>query len=162
MADTIDLNLWLDQYLAIAVGALDPKPGKTFIQPGGEVAWDQCDCNGQAWARLVTAVPVLGQTLARGMPCGILAWDLQLAVGVLRCVHTVTDRGTFPTGAQITDDGHQFGEDAANLLQAVLCAPHTRQIIGLSPLGPLGGCAGSEVLFVVRVAACACPDEDVP
>ena len=160
MADTIDLNAWLDSYLAIGVGALTPAPGKTFVQPGGEVAWDQCDCDGQAWSRLLTASPVLGATLARGMPCGILAWDLQLAVGVLRCVHTVTDRGTFPTGVQITGNGHQFGADAANLLQAIVCAPYTRQVLGVSPLGPLGGCAGSEVLFVVRVPACPCPEED--
>ena len=159
MATTIDLNHWLDTYLAVAVAALDPVPGKTFIQPGGEVAWDQCDCDGQAWSRLVGVTPVITQIKANGFPCGIQAWDLQLAVGVLRCVHTVTDRGTFPTGPQINTDGLRFGTDAANLLQAVTCAPSTRQVLGVVPLGPLGGCAGSEVLFQVRANACACPEE---
>jgi hypothetical protein len=159
----VDVAGWLDRYLAIATAALDPVPGKTFIQPGGEVAWDQCDCDGQAWSRLVGIQPIVGQIRANGLPCGVQAWELQLAVGVLRCVHTVTDRGTFPTGPQITDDGHRFATDGANLLQAVTCAPYTRSIIGLTPLGPLGGCAGSEVVFTVRVNPCACPDpEPVP
>lgn len=155
----VNLTYWLDAYLAITLAAVGPV-GKSFIQPGGEVAWDQCDCDGQAWSRVVAVTPVTGNNLANGMPCGILYWDLQLAVGVLRCVHTVTDRGTFPTGPQITEDGHKFAEDAANLLQAVTCAPYTRSVTGLTPLGPLGGCAGSEVVFTVRVKACACPPEE--
>lgn len=155
MSTSVDLNYWLDSYLAIATGAVAPV-GKSFVQPGGEVAWDQCDCDGQAWSRLLGIVPVLGQVKANGLPCGVLYWDLQLAVGVLRCVATVNDRGQFPTGPQITDDGHRFGTDAADLLQAVVCAPYTRTVVGVTPLGPLGGCAGSEVVFTVRVNACSC------
>jgi len=162
MADTIDLNAWLEQYLQIAVDALDPKPGLVFVQPGGEVAWDNCDCDGQAWSRVITVAPVQGPILARGIPCGIQWWDIQLAVGVLRCVATVDDRGKAPTATQITADGKRFADDASTLLQAVTCAPSTRSVAGLTPLGPLGGCAGSEVAFTVRVNACACPDEVTP
>jgi hypothetical protein len=158
VAATLDINGLLDHYLAVAVAALDPTPGKVFVQPGGEVAWDQCDCDGQAWSRLLEVAPVVGSTKANGMPCGILYWNLQMAVGVLRCVAVVNDRGVAPAAAKITADGHKFGADAANLLQAVVCDPQTVAIVGVTPLGPLGGCAGSEVLFSVRVQACACPE----
>jgi hypothetical protein len=160
VAESIDLNYWLDTYLQIAVGALSPEPGLVFVQPGGEVAWDECDCDGQGWSRVLGVVPVMGQMLAKGLPCGIQYWDLQLAVGVLRCVASVDARGNPPGAVKITDDGHRFATDASDLLQAVTCAPHTRSVTGLTPLGPLGGCAGSEVAFTVRVRACACPDDE--
>lgn len=148
-----DFAAYLDFYLALIGGVLTPTPGKMFVQPGEEVAWDQCDCNGQAWSRLVNAVPVYGTSKANGIPC-VVRWDVTLAVGVLRCVAGPTDKGTLPKGETITADGHQFAADIATLMQAIECDPGVYRVLEAVPLGPQGGCAGSEVRFLVRLAPC--------
>jgi hypothetical protein len=158
-----DLNSWLDHYLAVAVEALGtpatettpaiPFMGKAFVQPGEQVAWDQCDCDGQAWVRLVRADPVYGTRKANGKRC-VVRWDVQLAVGVLRCVTGPSDRGTLPKAATITTEGHRFADDFAALLAAVECDQYTDTLLEAVPLGPEGGCAGSEVRFTVRTEPC--------
>lgn len=157
-ASTINIAAWLDRYLAVAMSALDPAPARQIVQPGLEVAWDEC-CDGQGWSRLIGVIPVLGANRANGMPCGIQWWNLQLAVGVIRCVHVVDDNGVAPSAAQITADGDQFATDVSDLLQAIVCDKYTYAVTGITPLGPQGGCAGSEVQFTVRVNACGCPPE---
>lgn len=148
-----NFQAYLDHYLALVAGSLVPAPGKTFVQPGEEVAWDQCDCNGQAWSRLVRAEPIYGTAKANGIPC-VVRWDVQMAVGVLRCVSGPTDKGTLPKGETITAEGHQFAADIAALMQAIECDGYTYRLLEAVPLGPQGGCAGSEVRFLVRIAPC--------
>jgi hypothetical protein len=158
-----DFNAFLDHYLEVAVAALGtpatdttpavPFGGKAFVQPGEEVAWDQCDCEGQAWSRLVRAQPVYGDRKANGKRC-IVRWDVQLAIGSLRCVTGPTDRGTLPKAATITAEGHRYANDFAALLSAVECDPYTDTVLEAVALGPNGGCAGSEVRFNVRVGPC--------
>lgn len=156
MADTINLGSWMDYYLTVAMAGLEPAPARQIIQPGTEVAWDEC-CDGMGWVRLLNVQPTPTATKANGMPCGIQWWNIQLAAGVLRCVDVVDDRGVAPTAEQITADGHEFALDASNLLQAIVCDRYTYQVSGVTPVGPQGGCAGSEVQFIVRVPACQCP-----
>lgn len=148
-----DFNVYLDHYLAAASAALTPTPGKTFVQPGEEVAWDQCDCDGQAWSRLVTAVPVYGERKANGKRC-VVRWDVTFAVGVLRCVKVPNARGVLPTGPQITEDGHKFAADMLALMTMVECDQYVDSVLEAVPLGPQGSCAGSEVRFTVRVQPC--------
>lgn len=146
-----DFNAYLDHYRDLVGTTLTP--GKLFVQPGELVAWDQCDCNGQGWSRLVNATPVYGSPKANGIPC-VVRWDITMAVGILRCVTGPTDKGTLPSGAQITSDGHRFASDLAALMQAVECDAFTFRLTEAVPLGPEGGCAGSEVRFIVRVGPC--------
>lgn len=148
-----DFKVYLDHYVEQIKVSLDPVPGKVFVQPGDEVAWDQCDCDGQAWAKIVNVVPVLGTRKANGVAC-VEWWDVTFGVGVLRCVKGPNQRGVLPTGAQITADGHRFADDLVALMTMVECDPYVRQIVQATPLGPQGGCAGSEVQFIVRVQPC--------
>lgn len=151
---------FLDHYLTVAVNALDPVPGKQFILAGSEVPWDQCDCNGQVWARVSNVQPITGVTKASGYPCTVNWWELTLAVGVLRCVAVPSDSGKLPSGAKMTLDGHQASDDLANLIQAIICDPLTYNIASGAPIGAQGGCAGSEVTFIVRIKPCDCDEEE--
>lgn len=145
------------EYAALAAGALSPAPGRLIvIQPGAEVAWDQCDCDGQAWARIITVTTPEMRVKASGLPCGVSWWNVLMAVGVLRCVSPMADDGEPPSAAAVSADGGRFTADLSNLLQAVGCAPRTQSIVEGVPLGPQGGCAGSEVRFMVRVPVCGC------
>jgi hypothetical protein len=154
--DAPKVKEWLHHYLDAAVAALDPVPTKQFILAGGEVPWDQCDCNGQVWARVVSLNPVLGPTKANGQPCVVQHWDLTMAIGVIRCVAVPSDSGKLPTGPRMTQDGDKAADDLARLVQAVVCDPLTSTIQGGVPLGAQGGCAGSEVTFGVRIKPCGC------
>lgn len=146
----------LDHYLAVGVAALDPVPGKQFVLAGAEPPWDQCDCDGQVWVRLVQIVPAIGVRKANGQPCNVLHWETTLAIGVIRCVAQPATSGKLPSGAKMTLDGHQFAADIANLTQAIVCDPLTAGSVIAGPIGPQGTCAGSEVAFAVRLKACEC------
>ena len=148
-----DFKVYLDHYLDLIAAKLTPVPAKVFVQPGGEVAWDQEKCDGQAWSRIVSLAPVIGTRKANGVAC-IEWWDVTFAVGVLRCVANVNNRGKVPTAAQITADGHEFADDLVTLLTAIECDEYVRQVTGVTPLGPQGNMAGSEVQFIVRVQPC--------
>ena len=152
-----DIQGALDHYLAVAVAALDPVPGKQFVLAGNEVPWDQCDCDGQVWSRVVSMVPIIANVKANGQPCTVLRWELTLAVGVIRCVAVPAEgSGKLPSGAKMTLDGHKAATDMANLVQAVLCDPNTLTMPGALPLGAQGGCAGSEVTFTTKLTPCNC------
>ncbi|QGJ89444.1 hypothetical protein PBI_SMARTIES_40 [Microbacterium phage Smarties] len=148
-----DLKVYLHHYRDLIEATLDPVPGKVFVQPGSEVAWDQEKCEGQAWSRVVGMTPVLGTRKANGVAC-VEWWDVTFAVGVLRCVANLTNRGKVPTAAQITADGDQFADDLVALLTAIECDQYVRQLVAANPAGPQGNAAGSEVQFIVRVQPC--------
>ncbi|WKW87064.1 hypothetical protein SEA_NICOLE72_27 [Microbacterium phage Nicole72] len=148
-----DFASFLTYYRDLVGTALTPTPGKLFVQPGEQVAWDQCDCDGQGWARLVRADPIYGQTKANGVPC-IVRWEVQFAVGVLRCVTGPTDKGKLPSAATISSEGVVFANDMVALMSAIECDQYVKRMIEAVPLGPEGGCAGSEVRFVVHVQPC--------
>ncbi|AWY06040.1 hypothetical protein SEA_ROBSFEET_33 [Microbacterium phage RobsFeet] len=148
-----DFKVYLDYYRDLMSATLDPVPGKVFVQPGAEVAWDQEKCDGQAWSRIVSMTPVLGTRKANGQAC-VQWWDVTFAVGVLRCVANLTNRGKVPTADQITADGHQFADDLVAILTAIECDQYVRELTGVFPAGPQGNAAGSEVQFIVRVQPC--------
>lgn len=151
-----DFTALLDYYKGVVVAALgteeQPYGGTSFIQPGGVVAWDSCDCQGQAWSRFVQAVPIYDTPKANGIPC-VVRWDVTLAIGVIKCASSVQGR-VMPTAEQINDGGVVFGDDLTMLMHAIECDPKKYRLVSAAPLGPEGGCAGSEVQFIVRVAPC--------
>lgn len=147
---------WLHHYLDLAVAAVSPVPGKKFVLAGSEVPWDSCDCNGQIWSRIVNIQPIVGTTKANGQPCVIRFWEVTLAVGILRCVAVPSESGKLPTGTRMTTDGDQAADDLANLIQAIVCDPATYNVTQAAPIGAQGGCAGSEVQFIIRLNPCDC------
>jgi hypothetical protein len=151
----------LTDYVNLAAAALLPRPGRIIhIAPGRSVPWDEC-CEGQLWGRLVSITPMVGrQGAGTSMPCGVLAWDVQLAVGIIRCVHTIQGDGPTaitPTPREMTADGQQALNDLVALEQVILCHPKTVSMVNWLPLGNLGGCGGGEWTFNTRVPTCGCP-----
>jgi hypothetical protein len=143
---------------------LSPVPSRASLYPGGEVAWDECDCNGQLWVRLQTVLPAgLGQQQAGGQiqPCGVPAWAAQIGVGIIRCVASIDDSGEPPDPVQLTQDTLQASADRQIIMETMGCIvrPNLEKLVVMNwlPLGPMGGCAGGEWTFQVQVTNCMCP-----
>ena len=128
------------------------------LVPGGEVAWDACDCEGQLWVRLINIVPT-GQEAN----CPPTMWNLVLGVGVVRCVSSLDDQARPPTAAKMTSEAKVMTQDAADIYEALVCcsidnAQRGPTIGQWSPVGALGGCAGGEWQTTIRIGTCACPE----
>jgi hypothetical protein len=148
----------LKTYTAEAVRALNPKPTRVIeVAPGASVAWDDC-CGGQVWTRVVQVVPAVGRAGSTQAPCGVLYWVATVALGVVRCAHSLRDDGTAPPAHLISEDGQDMLDDLAALQEVVVCHPRTASITGWTPLGPQGGCHGGEWVFTVRFDVCGCPE----
>jgi hypothetical protein len=158
-----DLENWM-LYYGQALLSLDPVPAKLIVQPGLEVAWDSCkdpDC-GMGWVRIVEITPLVAprqRVLANGARCGVTGWDVKLGVGVIRCIATLDAKGRPPSATRISDDGGQFARDMAVLIQVLTCDDNTKAFVNALPLGPEGGCAGSEVIISVEIACVDCSPE---
>lgn len=162
-----DESLWgrMIQLLQCAIDALNaqafsdpmlkPAPDRAFIQPGGQVAWDDCcdcdgeRCGGQLWVRVVRAHPSNPYPVKSiaVIPCAD-DFATQLGLGIVRCVHTMDDDGSPPTAEQLTLEAHQAVCDMAALLKAIECCSddidQTVVVDQWLPLGASGGCAGGE------------------
>jgi hypothetical protein len=148
----------LARYVEAAIPVLDPPVGRVvYVAPGLEVAWDDC-CDGQLHARVIQLVPHTSSSTrpAAGPPCGVEYWIATIALGVIRCAHSLNDDGSAPTDAEVSSDGQQMLADMAELQQVVLCSPDTWQVLQWLPAGPLGGCHGGEWTFQVKVPTCGC------
>ena len=133
--------------LDIVTESLSEPVDRAIVAPGREVAWDDC-CDGMAWVRVVNMLPRFSSTeTQRQVPCAQIGWDIELGIGVLRCVAVLDDDGNAPYPDQITSDGLSVIRDAFELrsldlteIKGVL----TSRIRRWDPLGPEGGCAGGE------------------
>jgi hypothetical protein len=126
-------------------------PGLVSLQPGNTVSWDNCcESGGTLWVRVVSLTP----RPAGAQPCGVQAMHCRAAVGVVRCMHGLTEEGT-PTAEQMTGDTDAMLADADALMWA-LCdwssaladpGPVARKTVSFEgglPLGPTGFCGGFE------------------
>lgn len=141
-----------------AAATVTPAPGRVIHHvPGARPTWDQCDCDGQIWGRIVSMIP--GATQARGTaaPCGIIHWTVTLAVGIIRCIHTVDDNGNIPTPEEIDADGQQMLDDLAALEEAIKCDEDVLTMVSWVPHLQQGGCSGGEWTFTIRLMNCGCP-----
>lgn len=141
--------------------------GLVSLVPGGEVAWDNCcDDGGQLYVRLVEMYPS-GRPFPNAdgqAACAPVMLAARLAVGVIRCAHTVDDNGVPPSAAELTADALSMTADASILLEALKCCFPTsdshimKSLIGRwEPKGPSGGCAGGEWAVTVGFGTCNCP-----
>lgn len=142
-----------------AMQGCDRPKGLVFLSPGNTVAWDNC-CDGpeggQLWVRLVSMIP---QPVASQV-CDIHAVQVRLALGVLQCVHGLTDEG-FPAASDMTQDTLDITKDSMILLNAIRCCQFTRAVFmktlkieqGL-PLGPQGMCGGFEWTLTFQMGLC--------
>ena len=150
----------LNDYLTRAEAALIPTPSRIEITPGRDPAWDDCcSGSGQLYLRVIEMTPIsintgTGRRSAAGVQCDISAWVFRLAIGVIRCAHTVNDDGEPPTSTEVTADAAQMLADANAILTVLENHEHTRDISRWLPQGPQGGCHGGEWEFDVRMDAC--------
>jgi hypothetical protein len=144
--------------------ALVPRPLRVIpVYPGAEVAWDSC-CEGQLWGRVVSIQPHTGANTGRSAapPCGVLWWNVTVAVGILRCIATLNDAGEAPRPAALAADGVQMLADLTVIQQVLLWHDSVAAMIAWNPLGSQGGCGGGEWQATVRVGVCGCGPEATP
>jgi hypothetical protein len=131
-------------------------PSRALVSVGA-VAWDSCCDGGQLWVGVerifaYNQFPVPATTVMCMPP---LAADL--VVGVLRCAPVMTDQGDAPSPEVLTASAAQIYEDAYTVNSAVLCclSEHHRArpfVMGPQrPVGPAGGCVGTELRFTVAL-----------
>jgi hypothetical protein len=82
---------------------------------------------------------------------------VDLVVGVLRCAPTVNDQGEAPTCEALGESSARVYEDAYAVATGILCClvpDHKLRpfVMGAQrPVGPAGGCAGTETRFTVAL-----------
>ena len=144
-----------------ALELCDRPTGSASIIPGS-VSWDNCcEGGGQLWVRVqsITPQPRLGRS-GGGQAGGIDAMQVKVGVGVIRCMHGLTEEG-FPTSEQMTEDAMGQALDATILFNAIRCSQYTPAVYKKSlhiadgvPLGPQGTCGGWEWSIAFNLGLC--------
>lgn len=129
--------------------ALSNAVSNAYVAPGAEVAWDEC-CAGHLYVRTVTVAPVFGPAAADGNHCSIRYWLATFALGTLRCVEVVDDRGRGPRPYDLTADAAVLHQDMADL-GMFLTSQTNASDMEWSAQGPEGGCVSGEWTFAVKV-----------
>jgi hypothetical protein len=171
-----DFEPVLTSILSAASSALNEAgvpAGLVSLTPGTSPAWDNCcEGGGQLWLRVVEVYPTAGtgsafpqvDTAQKGVGagCGIHLLAVRLALGVMRCAHTISDQGVPPTAAEMSSDALATLDDLGILLDVIGCTiPTLTGVLGAkvdrwTPQGVLGGCAGGEWGFYIAVDPCLC------
>lgn len=138
------------QYVLDITREAYPEAGRIFIQPGGDVAWDDC-CNGQLWVRVIESLPKMAAQARSAVDprCLLRGWQLRVGIGHLHCVSTLDDQGRAPAANWLTTEASEVLTTAWAIQKALLCHAELgekyRPVMGSwRPLGPSGGCAGGE------------------
>jgi hypothetical protein len=131
-------------------------PSRAFVS-WGAVAWDRCCDDGMLWVG-IDRVFAYERFPA---PAGVVTCQPPLAadlvIGVLRCAPVVNDQGEAPSVEKLMLSSAQNEEDAYVLMNGVLCclaeAGKMRPFVvgNQRPLGPAGGCIGSELRLTVAL-----------
>ena len=131
-------------------------PSRAFVAAGA-VAFDSCCDTGQLWVG-IDRIFAYGNFPA---PAGVVTCSPMLAadltIGVLRCAPTLNDQGEAPAAQLLTGSAAQVWEDAYTVITAVSCclaeAGKLRPFVmgNQRPLGPAGGCTGSELKVTVAL-----------
>lgn len=132
--------------------ALSNAVSQAYVAPGAEVAWDEC-CAGHLYVRTVSVSPVFGPRAADGDACSVRYWAATYALGTLRCVEVVDDRGRGPRPFDLTADAAVLHQDMVDLGR-FLTSSTNADAMDWSASGPDGGCVAGEWTFTVRLS---CP-----
>ena len=148
----------LQAILNAVQAGLSPTPERAFVQPGTEVAWDDC-CSGQLALRLISWEPITSGP-AMSSPCAPAGWRAQLGISLIRCVASLSDSGDAPTPDHLTADAIDILTDASQMEQLLTCTVSglvdRLTLVNYIPSGPQGGCAGGEWIFRIMFTATAC------
>jgi hypothetical protein len=148
-------------------------PSRACVVPG-QVAWDDCDCEGGLLAVAVARtfysetfpVEASGFDARAGTrsPCELPYLVAELVVQVVRCAPGPDGRGNPPSCEALAASARQAISDAAEARTAVVCGLGAMQdandiadylVQAQTFQGPEGGCVGSELKVLVSlVNAC--------
>ena len=141
---------------------------RAFIHPGSTAPWDACGvaeggAEGQAWVAAARMSPQPIQDA--GQRIRPVEFAAEVVVGVLRCAATVDDHGNPPSVDAVMGDAQKQTRDAAIIREVYECCYVQATDAGTGefrlgdwePLGPLGGCVGSQWRATILVPACPCP-----
>lgn len=166
MIDLLDCAI--SQFEGVPDDSPNALPGRTFIQPGLDVAWDDCcEGGGQLWVRVISTFPT-GQPFPSTLPASRSKCDwplmaVNVGVGIIRCSPGPDNQGRAPSGQALSENALVLLQDRAYLEAAVRCCwPTVTNVQALTnatwaPLGPNGGCAGGEWTATLALATCRCP-----
>lgn len=140
--------------------------GRVVVQPGNSVVWDDC-CDGLLYIRVVSIEGSTSLSDPQTQPCDPV-YRIRVGIGLVRCIHTVSDEGVPPTPGEMTADALQGLQDRADLTEGILCeiAPEIAEwmdggalrIEQWLPTTAQGGCVGGEVTITFKQALCTpCP-----
>ncbi|AWN07735.1 hypothetical protein HOT31_gp064 [Microbacterium phage Hendrix] len=153
--DWVGSALW--DIVEQAKNALVPTPQRVIhITPGRQVPWDPEAACGIVGGRVLTMTPITGPKGSTNLPCGVVEYVATVGIQVARCIATVNDSLQAPTAQEIDMDGLQMTRDMANLLQVIQCHSAVRTIGAWNPYGAMGGMAGGEWTFQLRIPVCPC------
>lgn len=169
-----DLKPVLQGILSAAASAFEEAgtpPGRVELTPGGLPAWDDC-CEGQLYLRVVEVFPSGSPFPAfdsaqqgAGGTCSVKLMAVHLALGMIRCAHTLDNDGVAPTPDEVSSDGNQMVDDMQILLDVIMCKVESiSKVMKIkldrwAPQGVNGGCHGGEWNFVIAMDPCLCPEE---
>lgn len=153
------------------------------------IAWDQgvpvmdgcaCECTvdgrtgvGDAWVRLVSVAPNLGQGVGLGAAGGIwdpavcfLGWVATFELGIVRC-HPQPDDPKEPLPAQTNSDVSLWRvSDFAAMRRTWKCCPALEKLttvpVLFSPLGVMANCSGGTFTFNVELSDVDMCEERIP
>lgn len=163
MAREENLRPILDSILNHVCSSLTVPVGRAHLAPGNNVAWDDC-CNGQLYVRVVSIIGESSLSKPAMQPCAQI-YQMRVAIGVMRCAHTVNDQGIPPTVEELNCDTYDTLRDRFDVMKALVC--RVPGIRGVSALriedwmlqGPQGGCVGGEITIRFNVDACVTCEE---
>lgn len=156
--------------LCAALASRPNPPAKcclTWGDPIADIAQNDNDCClGTAYVRMLESYPSFNffpdRTVERQSgPCGVVAWALRLEVTVFRC-WPVGDVNNIATCAELTAATEQLISDTNAVREAMCCLRdlnrRRRQLVSIadvSPIAPLGACAGVQGNITIQIPQCS-------
>jgi len=140
-------------------------PARSFVAPGAQIAWDDCEC-GQLTVHVLRAYPSdTFPILKQDGPFTRCAPKLTVAefiVTILRCVAVQDDHGRAPTAAKLAANAVTDQLDRAAVRRGVICClepedPRLRRNFLMQEqlaVGSEGECMGSELHVFVGLPNC--------
>jgi hypothetical protein len=148
--------------------SLDADVDRACYLVPGDVAWDECDC-GQLAQTVTEVVPSSSfptpATDTRQTPCGPGLAMVRVRLSLVRCVPGMDDNGTPPACDDLAVAALALETDRWVVRRVVPCylqeLRRTYVILDYAvgagtSVGPLGGCAGVELLYTFGVADACC------
>lgn len=135
----------------------------------GEIAWDNCECGSFTQSAGPTLYSDDGRTpislFDRQNNCGPFYVGVDVTAIILRCAPGVDSNGNPPTAAQLDAAAQLWSTDSDAIRRGITCCLKNLleedeiegyQIMSQTPVGPAGGCVGSQLVYRIWLLNCDC------